>query len=234
MSTIGILGGMGPRATVEFEQRLLEKLSGSDQQLPTIVTINDGSIPDRSAYLLGKGIDPLPRISRNALQLQALGTDLICIPCNTACAPAILGRLQPRLRIPVINLPMQVVSEASRRGARSLYLLATDGTIQAKIYQQLCFEAGIICRLPSPKYQRLVQQIIAKVKTGQMIAARSAAREVQSFLGKNQSQAVILGCTELPAVAAELLPSGMDSLDSLDILAECAARYTKVKQGVEP
>ena len=102
---IGILGGMGPRATVEFERRLVNLFAGNDQAIPPIVSINDGSIPDRTQFLLGEGADPHEKLAAAAKRLLACGATIICMPCNTAHAEPILGRLQARLDLPLVHMP---------------------------------------------------------------------------------------------------------------------------------
>src|SRR6266542_21450 len=108
LPTIGILGGMGPRATVQFEQLLLDRLPGTDQQLPTIISVNDGAIPDRSAYLLGKGLDPVFRLQHNLEMLEQMDARIVAIPCNTACAPRIFNRLRTAVNTKLVNLPAEV------------------------------------------------------------------------------------------------------------------------------
>jgi aspartate racemase len=225
---IGILGGMGPRATVMFEQLLLDRLPGNDQQIPAIVTINDGSIPDRSAFLLGQGPDPLPAMQRNLQLLERLGADIICIPCNTACAPQLFQRLQPT-GSQIINLPEVVLASMRQRGIRSAFLAATAGTIAAGSYQEICARNGIACIVPTAPLQREITAVIRAVKRGDMAAARLLSRRVAAHIEATDCQAVILGCTELPSVQADLVPAGRVAIDSLSVLADSCVTYTKVR-----
>ncbi|HVX23890.1 MAG TPA: amino acid racemase [Candidatus Saccharimonadales bacterium] len=223
---IGILGGMGPRATVQFEARLLDALEGSDQDLPTIMTINDGSIPDRSDFLLGQGADPVPHLQRNVDTLEAFGVNVICLPCNTACMPGIAGRLK-FTRSVLIDLPQAVVANAASRGIQSVALLATKGTVASGRYQQLCQAAGMQCEVPSPQLRREVDAVIAAAKAGHWLQARQYTRRARRLLEALDCDAVILGCTELPALARELVPAKCLIVDSSLVLAEACVRYTK-------
>jgi aspartate racemase len=218
---------MGPRATVQFEQTLLNLLPGTDQAIPPIFCSNDGRIPDRSDYLLGKGPDPVPQMARNLALLESAGATIVCVPCNTACAPAILGRLQAKTKVPIIDLPNEVVRVATRLQLRRVIVLATAGTVQARVYQRVCRQQGIQCMAPSDTTQQLVNQAIAAVKRGQMAMARALAHRVQLAVSDLDADGVILGCTELPCLATQLVPEGLTAIDTLQVLAQsCIATLT--------
>lgn len=229
MKTIGILGGMGPRVTALFEQMLLDRLSGNDQQLPTIITINDGSIPDRSQFLLGRGPDPRPRLQRNLTLLEQMGAEIICVPCNSASVPQILGNLQVQNSgTKVLNLPQLVVAELQNREVERVCLLATEGTTHSQTYQQLCAAADIDCVVPSAAVRSQVSDVITAVKYGVLPVARSRARVAARALCLLNCQAIILGCTELPLVAEQLVPPNMQPLDTLAVLADaCVVECNK-------
>lgn len=229
MPVIGILGGMGPRATVQFESMLLDRLNGSDQELPTIVTINDGSIPDRNAFLTGTGIDPLPWMQRNLANLENLGAAIICIPCNTACSPELFGRLRPVTSL-VIHLPSETVGYMQSTGLRRVLLLATDGTVRSNAYQDLCAEVGIVCLIPQATQQRQVMQIIRAVKRGDMTLARLIGKALAADIAQLDIDGVILGCTELPLVSGLLMPGECIPVDTLAVLADACVGYTKTEQ----
>lgn len=227
---IGILGGMGPRATVQFEQLLLDRLPGTDQQLPTIMTINDGSIPDRSNFIVGDGDDPLPQMQRNLTLLEGLGASIVCIPCNTACVPDIFDRLQP-VRSRILNLPQQVSKAMARQGLRRVMLLATAGTVRSQTYQTVCREYGITCAVPDAQAQQQVTDVITAVKCGDLDRAASLAAHVAAAVVKHDAEAVILGCTELPLVREALTPDGWLAVDTLAVLAErCVYTLKRITQ----
>lgn len=226
-ASIGILGGMGPRATVHFEQLLLDTLTGTDQQLPTIVSINDGSIPDRSSFLLGKGADPVPRLRNNLRLLEKAGVSLVCIPCNTACAPAIFNRLQKDTDLRIINLPDEVGRAIRSLRLQRVFILATEGTISAGIFQHQCEDQRIEPVIPDADVQETVSATIAAVKANKLELARLYARRVKVRVARSKCDGVILGCTELPIVAAELTPPGCTALNTLEVLARAAVNYTR-------
>lgn len=220
MKKIGILGGMGPRATVQFEQMLIDKVSGSDQNIPSIVSMNDGAIPDRTAFLLGFGEDPVPRIIGNGLVLQNAGVDIICMPCNTACVPAIFDRVQSALRVPVVNLPEVVVDRVKTLNIGRVLLMGTFGTMQFGSYQKLLEVAGIDFELPNQEMSFSIQEVITSVKTADMMSANTKAEQIASNINARDFGAIILGCTELPLVKNLLLPDDVLAIDTLDVLVD--------------
>ena len=229
MSTIGILGGMGPRATVAFEALLLERLPGTDQALPTMVTINDGGIPDRTKYLLGAGPDPVPRIQKNLRALERLGADIVALPCNTACAPQIFDRLQPG-SCELLNLPKLVTEFMAQAGYRKVYILATEGTVAARVYQDLCLQQGLGCEVPAKSTQTFANTMIKSVKRGRMQQARYYGRRLAERIADTNCDAVILGCTELPLVAEVLATADRQLVNTLEVLADaCVTKFQERK-----
>lgn len=232
MKTIGILGGMGPRSTIMFEQMLLDRCVGSDQQIPTIVTINDGSVPDRSQFLLGFGADPVPSLQQNLNMLRLMGADVIAIPCNSACMTPIFVRLTTSAHL--LNLPLLVVARVKKIAAKRVCLLATEGTVQSGTYQALCNVAGIECIVPTKDLQNFITEIIANVKIGNIVAAKIGARLAAQLIKRLECEVVILGCTELPIVERQLIPSSTTSLNSLAILADACVKYSKRRTLCKP
>lgn len=223
---IGILGGMGPRATVQFEQMLLDRFAGTDQQLPVMVTINDGTIPDRSQFVLGIGPDPVPRMQMNLRSLERLGASVVCIPCNTACTPVIFDRLTSAA--PIINLPDEVEKVIVAQRVDSVCILATQGTIASGVYQDVCERAGVKWSVPDMFTQKLVGDCIRLVKQNKLGQAREQARAIARFVRTSGAEAVILGCTELPLLPA-IVPASCQSIDTLEVLADACMTY--VTQG---
>ena len=139
--TIGILGGMGPMATLLFEQKLLSKVSASDDQAyPIVITINDGTTPDRTDYLLGNGQSPVSNLQMRLAQLELCGSDVVCIPCNTAHAPDIIDELERASRVPILNMPEEVCRALSEQ-VSVIGVLATNGSIAAGVYQTAALQS---------------------------------------------------------------------------------------------
>jgi len=214
-TTIGILGGMGPRATVIFEQRLLDRLSGNDQQLPRIVSVNDGLTPDRTAFLSGKGSDPLPRLLQNAQMLVKAQATIICMPCNTAHASRILDRLQASIMIPIVDMPAGAVQAAENQGYRRLLILGTVGTRDNGVYDARTTYSK--CIYPSRRDQLTVNSLIAKVKTG--VNLELLRPVFLKVLESTDCDSAILACTELSMLAPDQ-PTNVPVIDAMEALIE--------------
>jgi aspartate racemase len=225
MSTtiIGILGGMGPRATVEFEQRLLAQFQATDQDLPTIITINDGSIPDRSLFLLGLGPSPALQLATNAKKLVNLGASIMCMPCNTAHASSILDNLNA----PIIDMPQASLEIAQMQHAQNVLILGTIGTKQSGVFDNRA--DSITCHYPKASGQRFVDRLIADVKLGKPITNARIGR-LKLLIQASDCDVAILACTELSLLKDFLQDTPI--IDSLDALAQTTKNHIALLEPV--
>lgn len=196
--TIGILGGMGPLATADLFLKIVEHTDAAvDQEHLHIVIDNDPSIPDRTAALLRGGEDPFPMMLRDAQGLEAMGAQVLLMPCVTG--HSYLDALQRALNVPLLNMLTVTCDAMLRQGVRKAALFATTGTAQTGIYDRVCSGYGIELVKPSQAEQQVVMDLIYKgVKTG---ARRYDAAEVNAIAARlldAGARTVILGCTELP------------------------------------
>ena len=140
---LGILGGMGPQATQDFYQRILDRTDAAcDQEhLPTLIW-SDTSMPDRTAAILGGDAEGCyRRLLEGARLLERGGCTVLAIPCNTSHYFA--DRLQRELSIPLMNMIRLTAAAMKKRGCRRVGLLATDGTVRTGIYQAECAAQGL-------------------------------------------------------------------------------------------
>ena len=213
---MGILGGMGPEATLELLRRIIHKTPAQiDQDHLRIIIDNNPKIPDRTAALLRGGESPLSSLISTAQNLERAGADFIIIPCNTA--HYYLGEMRKAVHIPIIDMIAETVAHISER---SVGLLATEGTIESGIYLPACRDKGIT--LLYPEDQKRVMTLIYKVKAGCMDRAlKGEMMSIVDGLLKQGAQAIIAGCTEISLL---LKLDDLDVLlfDPLDLLAEKA------------
>jgi len=219
---IGILGGMGPLATVELFKRIVLKTPARrDQDHLRIIIYNNPKIPDRTAYILGKGENPLPELIKSAKKLESCGADFIIMPCNTA--HYFLEEIQKAIRIPIISMIEATAEYIEKLGLRKVGLLATTGTIVAGIYQRSLRRRGIEVITPSERDQEKVMKgIYEGVKAGNLKLGRELLLEIAKKLEK-VSEGIIAGCTEV-SVALKQEDLNVPLIDPLDIIAEKAVR----------
>ena len=217
--TVGVLGGMGPAATVEFFRRLVSATPArSDQEHLHVIIDDDPSVPDRTAAIIGRGDDPTPVLVSMARRLEAAGAELLAIPCNTAhhYLPAIEGSVD----IPVIDMPAEA---AMRVGFDRVGLIATDGTIASGIYQRAFSERGIGLVLPEEADQARVMRVIDAIKSGEDPSGFAGEiSQVVSRLGDAGAAAVVAACTEISLLEGGGMP--LPWIDALDVLVEATIR----------
>ena len=202
---VGILGGMGPAATVDLFARIVKATPAqTDQEHLHILIDNNPAVPDRTAAILEGGPDPLRLLQAGARKLAAQGADLIAIPCNTA--HHYLPRLLPAVSCQVLDM----IGETAK-AIREVYgttvtvgILATSGTLACGLYQEALAEAGLKFLAPTRMGIELLMQAIygpVGVKTiGPGPESRSILQQVCQDLAIRGAEVFLLGCTELPLV----------------------------------
>ncbi|ALM74353.1 cysteate racemase [Thermococcus barophilus] len=219
---IGILGGMGPMATVELFKRIVLKTPAKrDQDHPRIIIYNNPKIPDRTAYILGKGENPLPELIDSAKKLESWGADFIIMPCNTAHFFA--DEIQRAINIPLINMIEETAEYVKQLGIKRVGLLATTGTVVSGIYQRALEKRGIKVIIPNKEEQENVMRgIYEGIKANKFEFGRELLLEIAKKLEK-ESEGIIAGCTE---VSVALKPEDLEVplIDPMDVIAEKAVK----------
>lgn len=220
LPTLGVLGGMGPAATVEFLRRFTEAWPARrDQDHPRLIVLSEPGIPDRTAALTEHGVTPLPPVLDSLHRLAEWGADLIAVPCNTVFA--FLDPAQVELGVPIVDLVAVTLAAARRVAPGGCWLLATEGTIHAGLYHR---DTGYPLALPTPAQQDRVNAVIDAVKAGEHGVAGRLFTELGALLSAIRAVPLLLGCTEL-AIACQASTTRVPVVDSVDVLARtCVAR----------
>ncbi len=217
MKTIGIMGGMGPLATVDLMNKIIRLTPAkNDQDHIHMIVDNYPQIPDRTSAIMGTGMNPLPFMKQSAKKLEAAGAELIAIACNTA--HYYLHEIQAAINIPIINMPKETVRFIDEVGLRSVALLATDGTMATKLYQKFLRESKIAVVEPDEITQVSVMEGIYAVKAGDITKGKNLLFQASQTMIDKGAEAVIAGCTEIPLVLSEL--DGIKIIDPSHILAQ--------------
>ena len=216
---LGILGGLGPMATVYFYEMLTRHTQAArDQDHIDIIINSRATTPDRTSYILGQSAEnPFDIMAADAARLVTFGADVIAIPCNTSHYFA--DRLQGDIAIPLIHMPRETVAALAADGKKRAGILATDGTVQTGIYQRECAARGMEGVTPPADVQKLVMSIIYdEIKRGEK-GSREKFAAIDRWLRGSGCDAAILGCTELSVYRTyHGLPDYY--LDAMEILAE--------------
>lgn len=218
---VGVLGGVGPMATVYFEQMVLELTDAAcDQDHLNMLVCNHATIPDRTAFILGESkLSPLFDMARDAQMLARAGCDFLVLPCNTA--HFFYEHIQNAVSIPLLNIIEETVLACAAKNAKAIGILATEGTVKADTYGIMCRRHGLTCIYPDPATQKKVTRIIYDgVKAGRHIRAKEMTT-LYNCMREEGSDAIVLGCTELSVAHRdlELNAAHPDVVDSLETLA---------------
>ncbi len=221
---IGIIGGMGPLATVDLFRKITEHTDAlRDQDHPRVCVDSNTDIPDRTAALLYGGDDPVEQILQSAERLENAGADVLLMPCNTA--HGFYDRIVEQTHIPVLHMIRITRDELAARGIRRAGLLATDGTVKTGVYQKEFTGCGVELITPEGEDQKAVMDIIYEgVKKGDREYGLNAFRRTCEHLLEQGAEILILGCTELPLVF-EWHDMNMPFIDPTLELALAAVRF---------
>ena len=225
--TLGIMGGVGPLATMFIGEMIVRRTDAErDQEHVNMIITNNTNIPDRTAFILGESTEnPVPVIISDANRLNEAGAELLIMPCNTA--HSFYKQIQDATELPVLNMINETAARAEKYGAKRVGILATTGTISTGLYQEACESRGMIPIVPDAHIQSVVMSLIYDdVKAG-----NPANREKWTIIDQAMEEAgcdqVILGCTELSIVRKEL--NLEECIDSLLVLAEAAIEHCGYK-----
>lgn len=213
--TVGVIGGMGPRATAEFFARLVDATDAArDQDHLHVLIDSDPAIPDRTFALVGGGPSPAPHLVRVARRLEAMGADLLVMPCNTAHAFA--SEVGRSVEIPLVSWVAEAVRHVAALVPRlaRVGVLATTGTIASGVYQAELAGAGIEALVPSDADQAELMASVYGLKGGELV--QPAVSRVLDALVDRGAAVILLGCTELPSL--QLHGMGVPVIDPADIV----------------
>ena len=209
MKTIGLIGGMGPAAAVDFYARVVATHGAlRDQDHPPCIMYSATQVPDRTAFLLEGGADPTPELVAAARLVESAGADFIAIPCNSA--HAFLAPMRAAVSIPILDMIALAVAAIATimPHARRIGVLAASGSVKVGLYDEPLREHGLEPFYPVPDVQDEVMAAIKEVKAGGA-GETSDPRFVAAVehLRDRGADCVIMGCTEIPlALVAEDSP----------------------------
>jgi len=232
---IGILGGMGPEATIDLFNKIVKGTTvKKDQDHLRILIDNNPKVPDRTLAIQKKGPSPLPQLIRSAKILENAGADFIVIPCVTA--HYYYKPLKKKLKIPIVNLVEMTVQYIRNRlkGISKVGLLATTGTIQAGLFQTSFSHADLQLIIPTPEVQKkwIMEAIYGRRGIKAIGPSENSKRLILNACVKlvhQGAQAIIAGCTEVPLVLKEKDLS-VPFIDPISILAKAAIERAKRKK----
>ena len=233
---IGILGGMGPEATVDCFNKIIKNTPATgDQDHLRVVIDSNPKVPDRTAAIIGNGPSPVPTMVAGCRALQRAGAEFIIIPCVSA--HVFLADVQQQIELPILSI-FDAVAEAVQRDhpqIKSVGLLATTGTVSGGLFQKRIAQEGIATLVPDDAMQNRIMDAIYDIKSSRPSRTRSEITDelisaAQSLIARKPEGArgIVAGCTEVPlALKQEHLP--VPYFDAVTILARAAIALAGVR-----
>lgn len=216
---LGIVGGMGSQATAYFFNRIIENTQAhTDQEHIDIILLNHSTLPDRTKIILSGDYNKfIYKIVKDIKDLEYLGADNVAIPCNTS--HFFYNQIQKEVNVPIINMVKETVKYIidKNKSVKRIGIMATDGTIYTKTYENECIKNNIIPIFPSEYNQKLVMSIIYdEIKNG-LKGDLNKFNQVIDELNQKGCDTIILACTEL-SYFKEYYDIPDYCIDSMDIL----------------
>lgn len=217
---LGIIGGMGPKATSVFFDKIIENTDAhKDQDHLNIVILNHATLPDRTdAILNDREEEFLGAIKKDFKLLEMAEVSNIAIPCNTS--HYFYDKMQKMTDIHIINMveeTIKVIAEKYGSNTR-VGMMATNGTIKSDVYKKVGLQYGLELHYPAEEIQEKIMDIIYnKVKSNLPVDEKEMEELVHHFIDEAGCSCVILACTELSVLKLtdEIAPYCVDAMEVL-------------------
>jgi aspartate racemase len=225
MRTIGVLGGMGPQATIFLQQRLVDAVAADDDadHIPLLIDMNP-QVPSRLSYILqGEGEDPGPVLVSMAKRLENAGAQALVMPCNTA--HHFMTEVQDAVGIPFLNM----VDLACRKAAGivgvdgRVGILASPATDEIGLFKDAFEIFGVDVVYPSNQSAMLAAiQTIKSMGPGK--SEEACLKHAAKDCIRQGADALLVGCSEFSLIAHAA--SGVTPvIDTLDALVERIVKF---------
>ena len=195
---IGILGGMGTQAGLDFCNKLAKLNRGKlDQKYPMFILYNKSNIPERPKNLK-KYYNVLNALVDGCKMLQRNKCKFIVMPCNTA--HFWYDDVQKKMNVPILSIPKEVYKNTKKNISKNskIGLLATEATLNNNIYHKFFLKDYDLISPNKNLQKNSVNKAITLVKKGRVKEAEKILRPAVNQLIKKKCKKIILGCTELP------------------------------------
>lgn len=228
MLTVGILGGMGPMATVDLFSKIVESTPAkTDQEHLKVIVYNNPQIPSRVNAIINNGKNPEEELVKSAIFLENSGADIIVMPCNTA--HYWYDKIQSAIKIPLVNMIENTAIRLRKKygsdNSTGIMLFATEATVKTGIYQKQFDLQNLKMLTPTADEQKVISAAIDQVKAGyiQNNPYLAAIEDIMKKYYKNGVKSFVAGCTEIPLLFS-CVSGEFDKIDPTRLLAEEVVR----------
>ena len=198
--TVGVIGGLGPLATLDFFDRVLKRTrTYKEEDHLRLIIDNNTKVPDRNAFGRGEGPSPAPALAASAKGLQDAGAEFVVMACNTAHAWE--ADIRAAIAVPFVSMIETTVAVVADLRPEAAGVLAVDACLSARLYQDALKAAGVRPVLLPADSQRTFMELIYRIKSGDTgETVRRAMATLARRLEAQGAEVIIAGCTEIPLV----------------------------------
>lgn len=226
---VGIIGGMGPEATVDLMSRVIKATSARDDiDHIRMLVDNNPKVPSRIKALIEKnGESPLECLQDMARRLEGWGVDFLAIPCNTV--HYYHHSVQQAVRIPLLDMIGLAVDYVTSQtpDLKIVGLLSSSAVFDLGLYEERFANVGVNLMVMDPDDQNKVMAAIRKIKTSNYgLEVVRVIQEVADNLARQGAQALLVACTELSIIGGQITPK-VHMFDASQILAEAIVKEAK-------
>ncbi len=219
--TVGVIGGLGPLATLDFFERVLRRTrTYKEEDHLRLIIDNNTKVPNRNAFGRGEGPSPAPALAASAKGLEAAGAEFIVMACNTAHAWE--ADIRAAIAVPFVSMIDTTVAVVADLRPEAAGVLAVDACLSARLYQDGLKAAGVRPVLLPEDSQKTFMELIHRIKSGDTgETVRRAMGTLARRLEAQGAEVIIAGCTEIPLVLTADNIEG-ELVSSTDALVERA------------
>ena len=215
MYKLGVIGGMGPLATVSFYERVvLNTVAKCDNEHIDMVVLSHASMPDRTKCIIeNKGGEFLEVIKKDFKILEDIGVEAVAIPCNTS--HYFFDEFKKFTSLRIINMIEETILEVKKRGIEKIAVFGTLGTLNSKVYEKYANQHGILVKEVSSEDKQAVMDIIYDIKETNALDGRRFVDILSRYC--DDETVGIIACTELSLLD---IPLDINTIDALNVLVK--------------
>lgn len=215
MYKLGVIGGMGPLATVSFYERVvLNTVAKCDNEHIDMVILSHASMPDRTKCIIeNKRGEFLEVIKKDFKILEDIGVEAVAIPCNTS--HYFFDEFKKFTGLRIINMIEETILEVKKRGIEKVAVFGTLGTLNSKVYEKYANQHGLLVKEVSPEDKQAVMDIIYDIKETNCLDGRRFVDILSRYC--DDETVGIIACTELSLLD---IPRDINTIDALDVLVK--------------
>lgn len=224
MYKLGVIGGMGPLATVSFYERVvLNTAAKCDNEHIDMVVLSHASMPDRTKCIIeNRGGEFLEVIKKDFKILEDIGVEAVAIPCNTS--HYFFNEFKKFTGLRIINMIEETILEVKKRGIEKVAVFGTLGTLNSKVYEKYANQHGLLVKEVSPEDKQAVMDIIYDIKETNCLDGRRFVDILSRYC--DDETVGIIACTELSLLD---IPRDINTIDALDVLVKRSIELSGAK-----